>query len=84
MVTLTPPSTVIEERLTKLFPPDTLEDRARVHRVVVRDRKFDITAAIWSLVLGIAIGSTRSIEEIRRTYIRFAGREFVRPASTIG
>lgn len=75
MVTLTPPSTVIEERLTKLFPPDMLKQRARVHRVVVRDRKFDMTAAIWALVLGFAIGNNRSIEEIRRTYIRFAGHE---------
>ena len=73
MYTLETPSTVIEERLTKLFPPDLLEDRARVHRVIVRDRKVDITAMVWALVLGFAIGRNRSIEEIRRTYIRFAG-----------
>ena len=75
MDTLTPPSTVIEERLTKLFPPDTLKQRARVHRVIVRHRKVDITSLIWALVLGFAIGSSRSVEEIRRTYIRFAGHE---------
>ena len=69
MVTLTPPATVIEERMTNLFPPDRLEDRALV---IVRERKVDITSLVRALVLGYAIIRNRSIEEIR-TYIRFAG-----------
>jgi IS4 transposase len=72
MHTLEPSSGRIEERLTKLFPTAWIEQRARDHRVLIRDRKLDPTALVWSLVLGFAIGSNRSIEELRRTYIRFA------------
>lgn len=67
-----PPSSVNEERLAKLFPPAWLEQTARDHGVIVRDRKLDLTALIWALTLGFAIGSNRSIEELRRTYVRFA------------
>ena len=77
MCTLTPSSTVIEERLTKLFPPDLLETRARIHGVIERDRKLEITAMVWALVLGFAIGDSRTIEELRRTYVRFADHHLV-------
>ena len=46
MYALNPSSSAIEERLTKLFPPDLLETRARAYGVVVRDRKLDITALV--------------------------------------
>lgn len=72
MDTLEPSSTVIEERLTKLFPTEMLEARARVHDVVVRDRKLDVTALVWALVFGFATGNNRAIEELRRTYLKFA------------
>lgn len=75
MCKLNPPSPVIEERLTKVFPPEWLEHRARSQDVLIRERKFDITAMVWALVLGFAIGNNRSIEEIRRSYIRFADHE---------
>ena len=75
MCALEPSSTVIEERLTKVFPPNWLETRARILGVVVRDRKVDITALVWSLVLGFAVGNSRSIEELRRTYIRIADHQ---------
>ena len=72
MDTLEPSSSVTEERLTKLFPTDWIEQRARAHDVLVRDRKVDPTALVWSLVLGFTIGNDHVIEELRRTYIRFA------------
>ena len=77
MCALKPSSSVIEERLTKLFPPDWLETRSRAHGVVERDRKLDITALVWALVLGFAIGDSRTIEELRRTYVRFADHHLV-------
>lgn len=80
MDTLEPSSSVIEERLTKLFPTDWIKQRARVHDVLIRDRKVDPTALVWSLVLGFAIGNDRAIEELRRTYIRFAD-QFLHPSS---
>ncbi|MFB6152820.1 MAG: IS4 family transposase, partial [Halodesulfurarchaeum sp.] len=77
MDTLEPSSSVIEERVTKLFPPDCLDRQARRHNVIERDRKLDITALVWALVLGFAIGDNRSIEELRRTYVRFADHHLV-------
>lgn len=75
--TLKPFSPVIEERLTKLFPPDCLDQQARFHEVLERDRKLDIVALVWELVLRFAIGDSRTIEGLRRTYVRFADHHLV-------
>lgn len=74
MQAIKPSSSRLEERLTKLFPPDWLETRARHHGVIIRDRKLDITAFVWSLVFGFAIGDDRTIEDLRRTYLTVADR----------
>jgi putative transposase len=58
--------------LTKLFPPTWLDGRARHHDVIVRDRKLDVTALVWSLVFGFAVGGDRAIENLRRMYLTFA------------
>jgi putative transposase len=49
-----------------------VKQRSRFHNVLIRDRKVDPTALVWALVLGFAVGSERTIEALRRTYIRFA------------
>jgi hypothetical protein len=66
--------------LTNLFPTDWLDAHSRVHGVVIRDRKVDISALVWTVVFGFPIGSERTIKEFRRTYIRFAG-EHLCPSS---
>ncbi len=65
MVTPKPCSSVIKERLTKLFPTGWIEQRARSHGVLIRNHKVDVTALIWPLVFGFAIGNDRAIEELR-------------------
>lgn len=78
MVTPEPFSRATEERLIKLLPTDWIEQHARAHDVLIRDRKVDPTTLVWSLVLGFAIGNDRAIEKLRRTYIRFAD-QFLSP-----
>lgn len=84
MGTLNLPSAELDERLAKVFPPRWLHVRAWDHGVIVRDRKVNITAMVLALVLDLAVGNNRIIEEIRQTYVRFADRRRVRPAFTTG
>jgi hypothetical protein len=45
----------IRRRLTSLFPAELIEDIARERDVVQRNRKIDITALVWTLILGFAV-----------------------------
>ncbi|MDW7539537.1 IS4 family transposase, partial [Haloferax volcanii] len=45
---------LIQRRLTSLFPGELIEDIARERDVVQRHRRIDVTALVWTLILGFA------------------------------
>lgn len=71
-----PPASVIEYRLTRVFPAERLRALARKTGLVERRRKLDAAALFWALTLGFAVGEDRSIEALRQSYLQFVGGEF--------
>lgn len=71
-----PPASVIEHRLTRVFPAERLRALARKTGLVERRRKLDAAALFWALTLGFAVGEDRSIEALRQSYLQFVGGEF--------
>lgn len=69
-----PPSSVIENRLTRAFPAERLRELARKTGLVERRRKLDAAALFWALTLGFAVDD-RSIEALRQSYLRCVGGE---------
>lgn len=70
-----PPDSVIEHRLTRIFPKERLRELARETGLVERRRKLDAAALFWALTLGFAGGEDRSIEALRQSYLRLTGGE---------
>ncbi|MCC7413295.1 MAG: IS4 family transposase [Gammaproteobacteria bacterium] len=68
------PTIAIRETLCKLFPARRLRALARASGAVQRERKVDIAALFWTLVLGFAVGGERSIATLRRAYERATGQ----------
>lgn len=64
----------IRETLRKLFTPRQLQNLARESGAVVRQRKVDIVALFWTLVLGFGIGESRTLSGLRRAYQRATGQ----------
>jgi IS4 transposase len=59
----------IQETLHKLLPGDWIEEKARELGAVHRNRKVEVDALVWSLVLGFATSSRkRFIASTRRAY----------------
>lgn len=71
-----PPVSVIEHRLTRVFPEERLRELARETGLVERQRKLDAAALFWALTLGFAVGEDRSLEALRQSYLRCVGGEF--------
>jgi len=69
-VTYTPPDSVVVERIKRAFPPDELRDRGRA--LVERERKFDFVALFYTLSLGFAAGSDRSIQAFLERFVETA------------
>jgi IS4 transposase len=63
---------VIVERIQRAFPPDELRERARATNLVERERKFDIVALFYTLSLGFAAGSDRSLQAFLERYVEMA------------
>ncbi|ADE02119.1 ISH8-type transposase ISHvo13 (plasmid) [Haloferax volcanii DS2] len=60
---------LIRRRLTSLFPGELIEDIARERDVVQRHRRIDVTALVWTLILGFAVGGeSRTIAGFQRAY----------------
>jgi IS4 transposase len=76
MMVYRPPNSVIEHRLTRVFPEKRLRELARETGLVERQRKLDAAALFWALTLGFAVGEDRSIEAFRQNYLQFIGGEF--------
>lgn len=71
-----PSDSVIEHRLTRVFPEERLRKLARNTGLVERRRKLDAAALFWALTLGFTVGEDRSIEALRQSYLQFVGGEF--------
>jgi hypothetical protein len=61
---------VVVERIKRAFPPDKLRDRGRA--LVKRERKFDFVALFYTLSLGFAAGSDRSIQAFLERFVETA------------
>ena len=69
-MTYSPPDSVVVERIKRTFLPDELRDRGRA--LVERERKFDFVALFYTLSLGFAAGSDRSIQAFLERYVETA------------
>ena len=61
-------ATTLADRLTTLIPRDLVIRESRRLEVLVRDRKVDIYALVWSLILGFQNGASRSLAAFRELY----------------
>ena len=68
----TPPDSVIVKRIQRAFPSDELRERARAANLIQRERKFDVVALFYTLSLGFAAGSDRSIQAFLERYVAMA------------
>jgi len=71
------PTVPLRRTLRKLFNSTHLQSLARETGAVVRQRKTDIVALFWTLVLGFGVGRTRTIAGLRRSYSKSAGQTLV-------
>lgn len=60
----------IEESLTRILPTDTIRQIARETGFVVRNRKIDPIALLWTLVLDFGVQLHRFLEELRVAYLK--------------
>ena len=63
----------IRNALTSLISPQLIRRRARDLGVVKRQRKVDVVALVYTLVLGFDRGAKRSLASLRRTYASCSG-----------
>jgi IS4 transposase len=67
----------LRQQLTSLLPAARIRARARDMGVVVRRRRVDMVAFVWTLVLGFGGGSERTIAGLRRAFGRATGVRLV-------
>ncbi|WP_049911659.1 IS4-like element ISH32 family transposase [Natrinema limicola] len=71
-VTYSPPDSVIVDRIQRAFPSDELRERARATNLVERERKFDAVALFYTLSLGFAAGSDRSVQAFLERFVEMS------------
>jgi len=69
-MTYSPPDSVVVERIKRAFPSDELRDRGRA--LVERERKFDLVALFYTLSLGFAAGSDRSLQAFLERFVEMS------------
>ena len=67
----------IREHLARLLPAAWLRLQARASGAVQRNRKVDIVALFWTVVLGFGTGKERTLAGLRRTYEVSTGQSLV-------
>jgi IS4 transposase len=67
----------IPQVLTTLLPADEISRMAHEAQVVQRQRKFDVHAFFWTLVLGFGSGCHRTLAALRRAYELATGQSLV-------
>ena len=71
------PTIPLRRTLRKLFGPTYLMALARETGAVARQRKVNISALFWTLVLGFGVGRTRTLAGLRRAYEKNTGQTLV-------
>jgi len=66
-------SNPIRDALDSLLPRKVVRDVARETGAVQRERKIDIVAFVWTLVLGFAVGTERTLAGLRRAFEKTTG-----------
>jgi putative transposase len=66
-------SNPIRDALESLLPRKRVRDAARETRAMQRERKIEITAFVWTLVLGFAAGTERTLAGLRRSFEQATG-----------
>src|SRR5271170_4287617 len=67
----------LRDRLASLLPDEVVRDAARETGFVVRIRKILPEVFVWTLALGFACGSERTISALRRAYELASGVSLV-------
>ena len=73
-------TTTIRQRLTTLIPRRRVDKYAKETGTVKRQRKVKIVDFVWTLILGFAVNSERSIAGLRRAYTKSTGVKLVQSA----
>ena len=68
-----PAVTHVRDSLTSLISPQLIRRRARSLGVVKRQRRVDVVALVYALVLGFERGARRSLASFRRAYCSSTG-----------
>ena len=79
-----PPDSVVVGRIQRAFPSDELRERARATSLVQRERKFDVVALFYTLSLGFAAGSDRSLQAFLERFVELSDCETVSYATFHG
>jgi putative transposase len=66
-------SITIRDALTRRIPDFRIRQLAAQYGVVQRKRKIDIVVFVWTLILGFAAGTERTLAGLRRTYEKTLG-----------
>jgi len=67
----------IRDELEGAIPSHRIRQLARETGAVRRERKVDIVALVWTLVLGCSAGRSRTFTSLRQTYQRLTGQRIV-------
>jgi IS4 transposase len=67
----------LKKTLQSCFPDDWIRETAATTGLVRRNKKIDVVAFFWTLVLGFGTGACRSIAELRRNFEHSTGTELV-------
>ena len=67
----------IRQALTTLLPKAEVERLAHESGAVRRRRKVDLSAMLWTVLLGFGTGGERTLAGLRRTYERVTGKSLV-------
>lgn len=62
-----------ETVLRSCFPDAWIRETARAQGAITRQRKVDISVFFWSVVLGFAVGSQRTLSQLHRAFELSAG-----------
>lgn len=73
-----PKGTPLLAALATIIVPERIEQLARDLGVVVRSRKVDVSALVWTLVLAFESATGRTIEAMRQAYEKSTGQTLVR------
>lgn len=66
-------STPLRDALSRMFPEAELQRVATVEGVVQRQRKVEIVALFWVLILSVGSGTQRTLADLRRSYEKATG-----------